>query len=274
MNNKELQEISKNIRINIIKMLSLAGSGHPGGSLSETDILVTLYFNHLKHNPKNPQWPQRDYVILSKGHACVGLYAVLARAGYFPEEELWTLRKFGSRLQGHPAKDKGLPGIEISTGSLGQGLSVGVGIALGLKIDKKSNKVYVIMGCGEQQEGSIWEAAMAAGYYKLDNLIGIIDYNKLQIDGYNEEVMGIENIASKYTAFRWNTIEINGHNYDELNYAFDKAKNYKGKPTVIIAHTIKGKGVNFMENLAEWHGKAPNQQQTEQAIKQIKENYE
>lgn len=266
---KELEKISNELRIDIIKMLCEAGSGHPGGSLSVIDILVVLYFNHLIHDPKNPNWDGRDRVILSKGHVCPALYAVLSKCGYFPHEELFTLRKLGSRLQGHPAKDKGLPGIEVSTGSLGQGLSVGVGMALGFKLDKKPNRVYVIMGDGEQQEGSIWEAVMSAGHYKLDNLIGIVDHNNLQIDGEVEKVMGVEDLVEKYKAFRWEAIRINGHNISEIDDTFEKAKKIKGKPVAIIADTIKGKGVSFMENVAEWHGKAPNKEQAEKCIQEL-----
>jgi len=266
---KELEKISNELRIDIIKMLCEAGSGHPGGSLSVIDILTVLYFNHLIHDPKNPNWDGRDRVVLSKGHVCPALYAVLSKCGYFPHEELFTLRKLGSRLQGHPAKDKGLPGIEVSTGSLGQGLSVGVGMAIGFKLDKKPNRVYVIMGDGEQQEGSIWEAVMSAGHYNLDNLIGIVDHNNLQIDGEVEKVMGVENLEEKYRAFRWETIRINGHNISEIDNAFEKAKKIKGKPVAIIADTIKGKGVSFMENVAEWHGKAPNKDQAEKCISEL-----
>jgi len=266
---KELEKISNELRIDIIKMLCEAGSGHPGGSLSIIDILTVLYFNHIIHDPKNPDWDGRDRVVLSKGHVCPALYAVLSKCGYFPHEELFTLRKLGSRLQGHPAKDKGLPGIEVSTGSLGQGLSVGVGMAIGFKLDKKPNRVYVVMGDGEQQEGSIWEAVMSAGHYKLDNLIGIVDHNNLQIDGEVEKVMGVENLEEKYRAFRWETIRINGHNISEIDSAFEKAKKIKGKPVAIIADTIKGKGVSFMENVAEWHGKAPNKDQAEKCISEL-----
>lgn len=269
MDIKKLEKISQNIRKKIIKMLCTAGSGHPGGSLSVTDILVCLYWEHLNHRPEDPDWEGRDRVILSKGHVCPALYAVLSEAGYFPEEELETLRKIGSRLQGHPARDKGLPGIEVSTGSLGQGLSVGVGMALAFKRDGKSNRVYVIMGDGEQEEGSIWEAVMSAGYYKLDNLTGIIDYNKLQIDGFVEDVMGIAELFKKYIAFRWNVLEINGHNFQEIDEALKKAKEHKNQPTVIIAHTVKGKGVSFMENIAEWHGKGLKKEEAEIALKEI-----
>jgi len=266
---KQLQQMGQAVRVDIVKMLGESGSGHPGGSLSLTDLIVTLYFNHLTHNPKNPTWEGRDYVILSKGHTAPALYSVLAESGYFPKEELMTLRKLGSRLQGHPAKDENLPGVEISTGSLGHGLSVGVGIALGMRIDKKHNKVYVLMGCGEQQEGSVWEAAMAAGHFKLANLIAVIDYNKIQIDGKTEEIMGIDSLIDKYKSFRWNVIEIDGHNYPAIDDAFNKAKKVTDKPTVIIANTVKGKGVSFMENTHAWHGKAPKKEEVEKAIAEI-----
>lgn len=269
MDNKQLEKIALKVRQNIIRILGEAGSGHPGGSLSITDILVSLYFKHLVHDPKNPLWEGRDMVVLSKGHVCPALYTVLSEAGYFNESELLTLRKLGSRLQGHPARDRGLPGIEISTGSLGQGLSVGVGIALGFRLDKKPNHVYVIMGDGEHDEGSIWEAVMAAGHYKLDNLTGIVDHNKLQIDGEVEKIMGVSDLDEKYSAFRWNTIEINGHDFKQIDNALADARNFRGKPTVIIAHTTKGKGVSFMENAAEWHGKGLKKEQAEQALKEL-----
>jgi transketolase len=265
----ELEKIATQARIEIIKMITTAGSGHPGGSLSVIDLLVALYMNHLKHDPKNPSWEERDRVILSKGHVCPALYTILSLCGYFPKEELMTLRKFGSRLQGHPALDKGLPGIEVSSGSLGQGLAVGVGMALGFRHDKKPNRVYVIMGDGEQDEGSIWESAMSAGHFRLDNLIGIIDYNKLQIDGYVEDVMGISNLREKYEAFRWQVMEINGHNMHEIDNAFKQTRQSIGKPILILAHTVKGKGVSFMENNPGWHGKAPKKEEAEAAIKEL-----
>jgi len=265
----ELEQKAKVVRADIIRMLCEAKSGHPGGSLSAADLMTALYFEKLKHKPKEPDWDGRDRVIFSKGHACPLLYACLAECGYFPITELLTLRKFGSRLQGHPGKNKGLPGIELSTGSLGQGLSAGVGMALGLKLDKKSNRVYVLMGDGEQQEGSIWEAAMSAAHYKLDNLCGIVDSNKLQIDGSVKEVMGIEPLAEKWRAFGWNVIEINGHNIQEIISAYDKAAKTCDKPSVIIAQTVKGKGVSFMENQAGWHGKAPNKEQADTALKEL-----
>jgi len=266
---KELEKISKQIRKDILLMLVEAGSGHPGGSLSAADLMVGLYFSKLRHDPKKPDWPQRDRVIFSKGHVCPLLYACLARSGYFPVEELMTLRKLGSRLQGHPAKDKGLPGIEVSTGSLGQGLSVGVGMALGLKMEKSDSRVYVLMGDGECEEGSIWEAAMSAGHYKLDNLCGVVDYNGLQIDGPVEDVMGIGPLAKKWEAFRWHAIKANGHSMKDILRAYDEASQTKDKPSVIIAKTIKGKGVSFMENEAGWHGKAPTKEQVELALKEF-----
>ena len=265
----EMKEKAGKIRSDIVRMLGEAGSGHPGGSLSVTDLLVMLYFKHLKHDPGKPDWEDRDRVVLSKGHVCPGLYATLAEAGYFPVEELMTLRKLGSRLQGHPAKDKNLPGIEVSTGSLGQGLSIGVGMAFGMRLDKKSNRIYVIMGDGEQNEGSVWEAAMAAAHHKLANLTAIIDCNKLQIDGRTEDVMDILDIGEKYRAFGWDTIEIDGHNYEEIDKAFTKARSAENKPAAIIAHTVKGKGVSFMENVASWHGKAPKPDQVEKALEDI-----
>ncbi|MFH0948555.1 MAG: transketolase [Elusimicrobiota bacterium] len=266
---QELEKKAKIIRADIIKMLCEAKSGHPGGSLSATDLMVALYFEKLKHNPKNPDWVDRDRVIFSKGHVCPLLYACLAESGYFPTAELITLRKLGSRLQGHPGRNKGLPGIELSTGSLGQGLSAGVGMALGFKLDKKSNRVYVLMGDGELQEGSIWEAAMSAAHYKLDNLCGIVDVNRLQIDGNVQDVMNVEPLPEKWRAFGFNVIEIDGHSMEQILSGYDKASQTKCQPSVIIAHTVKGKGVSFMENQAGWHGKTPNKEQAEAALKEL-----
>lgn len=265
----DLKLMSANVRKNIIKMLEVAGSGHPGGSLSSVELLVVLYFKHIKIDIKNLNDPNRDYFILSKGHVCPVLYSVLAQRGCFSTDELFTLRKTGSRLQGHPAKDKGLPGIEVSTGSLGYGLSIGAGIATGLKQAKRNNRVYVLMGDGEQQEGSIWEAVMAAAHYGLNNLCGIIDNNGLQIDGFTKDVMNIEPISDKYRAFGWNVIEIDGHNLDEIDNAYLNFKKEKQKPTAIIAKTIKGKGVSYMENLAEWHGKVPSKELIQQALDEV-----
>jgi len=266
---QELEKKAKVIRVDLIKMLTEAKSGHPGGSLSATDLMVGLYFEKLKHNPKDPIWEGRDRVVFSKGHVCPLLYACLAEAGYYAVDELMTLRKFGSRLQGHPAKNAGLPGVEISSGSLGQGLSAGVGMALGFKLDKKRNRVYVLMGDGEQQEGSIWEAAMSAAHYKLDNICGIVDFNKLQIDGNVKDVMGIEPLTDKWKSFGWNVIEIDGHKMGDILSAYDKASSTKDKPSVIIAHTVKGKGISFMENQAGWHGKTPDKEQYDAALKEL-----
>ncbi|MDR3256455.1 MAG: transketolase [Endomicrobium sp.] len=273
MDTLDLKVISTNVRKDIIKMLGIAGSGHPGGSLSSVELLVSLYFKHMKFNPKDTKDPNRDYFILSKGHVCPVLYAVLAQLECFSSDELYTLRKSGSRLQGHPAKDKELPGIEVSTGSLGYGLSIGAGIAAGMKQAKKSNKVYVLMGDGEQQEGSIWEAAMSAAHYKLDNLCAIIDDNGLQIDGVTKDVMNVEPLIDKYSSFGWDVVEIDGHNLDEIDRAYLQFKTKKEKPTIIIAKTVKGKGVSFMENLAQWHGKALSKEQVEKALAEI-EAYE
>lgn len=267
----KLKQIARAVRSDIIRMTEEAGSGHPGGSLSITDVLVVLYFSVLRHKPDNPNWEDRDIVILSKGHACPAFYSVLARSGYFPVEELLTLRKLGSRLQGHPAKDKALPGIEVSSGSLGQGLSVATGAAIGLKyIRKKPSRVFCILGDGELEEGQVWEAAATAGHYKLDNLCAIVDNNNLQIDGHLPEVKNIYPIDEKFKAFQWETITIDGHNYEQILSAFNKAKRIKGKPAVIIAKTIKGKDVSFMEDAVEWHGKAPSKELAEKALNEIK----
>ncbi len=265
----DLKIISASVRKEVLKMLNKAGSGHPGGSLSAVELLVDLYNNHMNFNKDNWQDKNRDYFVLSKGHVCPVLYAVLAQIGCIPKEELDTLRKIGGRLQGHPAMDKHIPGIEVSTGSLGYGLSIAAGIAKGMKALKQDNRVYVLMGDGEQQEGSVWEAVMAAPHFKLDNLCAIVDCNGLQIDGKVEDVLNINPIADKYRAFGWNVIEIDGHNLKEVDEAYTKAKQCKGKPTAIMAKTIKGKGVSFMENVADWHGKAPNAEQLEQALKEI-----
>lgn len=272
MERADLKVISASVRKEILKMLQKAGSGHPGGSLSAVELLVVLYNNHMNFNKDNFQDKNRDYFVLSKGHVCPVLYAVLCQIGCIPKEELDTLRKMGSRLQGHPAKDKQIPGIEVSTGSLGYGLSIAVGIAKGIKALKQNNRVYVLMGDGEQQEGSIWEAAMCAPHFKLDNLCAIVDCNGLQIDGEVENILNINPISDKYKAFGWNVIEIDGHNLVEVDKAYNKAKQYKDKPTVIIAKTVKGKGVSFMENVADWHGKAPNAEQLEKALKEIDES--
>ena len=267
---KELENKAKVIRRHIIEMISRCGSGHPGGSLSSADILTVLYFHKMKHDPKNPKWDERDRFVLSKGHAAPVLYATLAEAGYFPKSYLKTLRQIGSSLQGHVDMIS-LPGIEMSTGSLGQGFSAANGMALALRMDKKNNHVYVVIGDGESQEGQIWEAAMTAGHYKLDNLTVILDHNKYQIDGHVEEIKGIQPIADKWRAFRFNVIDsVNGHDIKSVIKALDDASKAKGKPTIIIAETIKGKGVSFMENNPlDFHGKAPTKEEVIKALEEL-----
>lgn len=270
MSNKiaELKEIAKVIRKDIVSMLTESGSGHPGGSLSATDILTTLYFNEMKIDPKDPQNPNRDRFVLSKGHAAPVLYATLARKGYFDVEELKTLRKLGSNLQGHPNMND-LSGVDMSTGSLGQGISAAVGMALAGKLDNKDYRVFALLGDGELEEGQVWEASMSAAHYKLDNLTIFVDFNGLQIDGDIHEVMNPSPIDKKFEAFGCKTIIIDGHNYEDILNAIEEAKATKDKPTAIIAKTIKGKGVSFMENEAAWHGTAPNKEQCEQALREI-----
>lgn len=265
---------AKSMRANIIKMLHKAGSGHPGGSLSATDIVAALYFGGvMKYSADNPQDPERDYFILSKGHAAPVLYAVLAELGIIPEDELSTLRKLHSRLQGHPDSKK-LPGVEVSTGSLGQGLSVASGLALGARINGQNgsvptSRVYTLMGDGELEEGEVWEAAMFAAHYKLDNLVAIVDNNNLQIDGDVRDVAGLDDISAKFQAFGWQTIEVDGHDVNAIITALRTATMIQGKPVCIVAHTIKGKGVSFMENQAGWHGKAPNDEQAKDALAEL-----
>lgn len=264
----KLKEIARNIRKDILIMLANAGSGHTGGSLSATDIVTALYFSKMRHDPWNPKWPERDRFILSKGHAAPLLYAALARSGYFDRKELMTLRRLGSRLQGHP-DCKVLPGVEMSTGSLGQGLSIGNGIAMAGKLNKNNYRVYVLLGDGENQEGQVWEAAMTAAHYRLDNLCAILDRNGLQIDGQVEEVMSIEPIVDKWRAFGWDVLEIDGHDMNQILLAFDKAEGTKGKPTMVVAHTIKGKGVSFFEGKVEYHGIAPTKEELERALAEL-----
>ena len=268
MNTPELQKMTLNVRKEIIKSLHSAGAGHPGGSLSAAELFTYLYFEELNVDPKNPQMEDRDRFVLSKGHTAPGLYAALALRGFFPVEDLMTLRHTGSYLQGHPDM-KQTPGIDMSTGSLGQGLSVAVGMALAAKMDSKDYRVYAMCGDGEIQEGQIWEAAMFAGYHKLDNLVVIVDNNRLQIDGYIEDVCSPYPIDEKFKAFHFHTINIDGHNFDEIAAAFAEAKTIKGKPTVIIARTVKGQGVSFMEDEVSWHGKAPNDAEFEIAMKDL-----
>ena len=265
---RELEAKAKTIRKDIIKMLAEAGSGHPGGRLSSVEIVTALYFNVLRLKPEEPLWQDRDRFILSKGHAAPVLYAALAERGFFPVDELLTLRKLGSRLQGHPAWGM-LPGVEASTGSLGQGLSIGLGMALAGRLDQRDYRVYVLLGDGESQEGQVWEAAMAAAHYRAGNLTAILDYNGLQIDGPIEKVMSPLPLPDKWRAFGWEVREVDGHNFRDLLTAFDWAKGVKDKPSMIIAHTIKGKGVSFMEGMVDWHGKAPNQKLADQALEEI-----
>jgi len=265
---KEMEAIAKRLRRHIISMTGKAGSGHPGGSLSAVEIVTTLYFGVLRHKPKDPQWSDRDRFILSKGHAAPLLYATLAECGYFPVKELATLRQLDSRLQGHTDRTV-TPGVEMSAGALGQGLSFGIGIALAGRLNSQNYRVYVLLGDGECDEGQVWEAAMSAAHFKVDNLTAIVDNNGQQIDGWNCDVMNLEPFNKKWQAFGWHVIEVDGHNFTQLIDAFDQAKLIKGQPTVIIAHTIKGKGVSFMENNPDFHGKAPNAEQVEIALKEL-----
>jgi transketolase len=263
-----LKNQARLLRIEILKMLTEAGSGHTGGSLSAADIVTALYFYKLRYKPENPSWAERDRFVLSKGHAAPLLYAVLAMSGYFDKSLLKTLRKLGSPLQGHPCS-KMLPGVEISTGSLGQGLSVANGIAMGLKLQGLSSRVYCLLGDGELQEGQVWEAVMSAAHYKSDNLCAIVDLNGLQIDGPISSVKNIEPVDKKFQAFGWNTIEINGHDMTQIVDALDKAEELKGAPTVILARTIKGKGVSIFEGKVKYHGVAPTPEELEIALKEL-----
>ena len=266
-----LSKTALTIRRDIIKMLGIAGSGHPGGSLSCTDILTLLYFHHLRHDAKNPKWPDRDRLIFSKGHGCPALYSALARAGYFDPKLLLTLRQLGSPLQGHPDVRR-LPGIEASTGSLGQGLSVGIGCALAARFDKKDFKTYAIISDGELNEGQIWEAAAFAAHHKLSNLITILDYNKYQLSGATKDILDMEPVADKWRAFGWETKEIDGHDLREISEAIDWARSAVSAPRIIIAHTVKGKGVSFMENNNNFHGVANTKDETARALKELGEN--
>jgi len=265
---EELKAVAKRLRRHIITMIGKAVSGHPGGSLSSVEIASTLYWKILRHKPANPHWADRDRFILSKGHAAPLLYAVLAECGYFPVAELATLRQMDSRLQGH-ADRTATPGVEMSSGSLGQGLSFAIGVALAGRLNSQSYRVYVLLGDGECDEGQVWEGAMAAAHFKLDNLVAIVDNNGLQIDGWNCDVMNLEPLNKKWEAFGWHVIEVDGHDSNQLFDAFEQAKPVKGQPTVIIAHTVKGKGVSFMENNADFHGKAPNAAEVEIALKEL-----
>jgi len=268
-----LESIARACRVQIIRMLTHAGSGHPGGSLSVIDLLTTIVFGRLRHDPKRPDWPERDRIVLSKGHAVPALYAVLARAGYFPEDRLITLRKLGSPLQGHPDRTA-LPGIEAATGSLGQGLSISLGLALGFRLRGATSRVYCILGDGETQEGQVWEAAMSGPKlgqpdHPLDNLTVICDYNKIQLDDFVAKILDLEPLVAKWQGFGWPVLEIDGHDVGQIGKALDAAEATRGVPTFIVAHTVKGKGVSFMENNPEWHGKAPKPAEAITAIREI-----
>ena len=273
MDNKrktELQEIARQIRVGIIDAVYSANSGHPGGSLSIADVLAYLYFEELNIDPKNPDWEGRDRMVLSKGHCAPGLYSALAHRGYFPVEDLKTFRKTSSYLQGHPDM-KHTPGVDMTSGSLGQGASTSCGMALANKIDNTSVRVYAILGDGEIEEGQVWEAAMFAGHYRLSNLCWLVDYNGLQIDGPVAEVMNSAPIPDKFRAFNWNVVECDAHDFDSIEAAYKAARACTDRPTVIISHSIKGKGVSYMENSVSWHGAAPNAEQYEQAMKDLGE---
>ncbi len=265
---EQLKQTAQVIRRDIVEMVYLAGSGHPGGSLSSADILASLYFNVMNVDPSAQKNPDRDRFVLSKGHAAPVLYSALARRGYFDPEALKSLRKVGAMLQGHPDM-KGTPGVEMSTGSLGQGLSASVGMAIAKKFDASPARIYALLGDGEINEGIIWEATMAAAHYNLDNLCAVLDYNGLQIDGPNSEVMGVSPVDAKFKSFGWHVLVCDGHDIEALLATFEQAREHKGAPTIIIAKTIKGKGVSFMEDKAGWHGTAPNKEQYEQAITEL-----
>jgi len=265
---RTLEEKARLMRQDIVIMVGAAKSGHPGGSLSAADILSALYFHVMRHDPKNPKWADRDRFVLSKGHASPVLYSALAEAGYFPKEEIITFRNINSRLQGHPDMKK-LPGVEFTTGSLGQGLSGAGGMALAGKLDKKDYRVFALIGDGESEEGQIWEAAMSSAHFRLDNLVAITDFNGLQIDGPNAEVMTVTPLPDKWRAFGWNVIEIDGHDFEQILDALSPERKVEGKPTMIIAKTIKGKGVSFMEDVCDWHGKAPSEEQVKQALVEL-----
>jgi len=268
LSTEEMKQMAKKLRRHIITMTAKASSGHPGGSLSSAEIVTALFFNLLRHDPKNPRWPDRDRFVLSKGHAAPLLYSALAETGYFPVEELLTLRELDSRMQGHTDMAT-TPGVEMSAGALGQGLSFGIGIALAARLDRRDYRVYVLLGDGECDEGQVWEAAMAGAHYKMDNLVAVVDRNRQQIDGWTYEVMDTEPMAEKWRSFGWHVIEVDGHDLAQILAALDEAKRMKGKPTAIIARTTKGKGVSFMENNLDFHGKAPTPEEAEQALKEL-----
>jgi transketolase len=264
----ELQALAKVIRRDIIEMIGTAGSGHPGGSLSAVEIVVQLYFDFMRLDPRNPKWPDRDRFILSKGHACPVLYSAMAEAGFTPKDQLKTLRKMGSMYQGHPDV-RFLPSLEASTGSLGEGLSVALGMGLADRLDGRPCRTYVMLGDGEIQEGQIWEAAMSGAYHKVDNVVAIVDYNGIQLDGFVKDIMDVKPLADKWRAFGWHTLEIDGHDFAAIRKALEEAQATKGQPTCIVAHTVKGKGVSFMENNPKFHGMAPSPAEMELALKEL-----
>ena len=267
-NLQELKKLAVELRQTILRMIAKAGSGHPGGSLSMVELLVGLYWHALRHDPKRPTWPDRDLFLLSKGHGCPALYAVLAEQGYFPKEELMTLRRYPTRLQGHPEKDS-VPGVEIAAGSLGQGLSMANGIALADRLDGRHRRIYCLMGDGEIQEGQVWEAAMTAHHHHLEAVCAIIDANQLQQNGPVKDIQDIEPLPEKWRAFGWHAIEIDGHDMGQVLKAYDDAAAVKGRPQAIIARTVKGKGVSFMELNHAWHGVAPKSDELERALKEL-----
>jgi transketolase len=266
--NEDLKEVAKRLRRDIVTMIGKAGSGHPGGSLSAVEILTTLFWRILRHKPSDPQWQDRDRFILSKGHAAPVLYSVLAECGYFPRSELATLRQLDSHLQGH-ADRTATPGVEMSSGSLGQGLSFAIGVALAGRLNSQSFRVYALLSDGECDEGQTWEAAMSAAHFKLDNLTAIVDNNGIQLSGFNRDIMNLDPLNKKWESFGWHVTDIDGHDLTQLLDALKKAQKVRGQPAVIIAHTVKGKGVSFMENNVDFHGKAPNAEQLEKALKEL-----
>jgi transketolase len=265
---QELNDTARQLRVDVLKMLNTARSGHTGGSLSALDVLTVLFFHTMRHDPTNPHWPDRDRFVLSKGHAAPALYACLAHAGYFPREDLKTLRRLGSHLQGHPDMRK-TPGVEVCTGSLGQGLSQAVGLSLAARLQERSSRTYCLLGDGEVQEGQIWEAAMAAAHYQLDNLCVLLDWNGLQIDGEVQKVMGVAPLGPKFLAFGWHVLEVDGHDVVAINRALDEAAQYSGKPTMIVARTVKGKGVPFFEHKANYHGVPPSDDELGRALEHL-----
>lgn len=267
---QELNRIAEEIRYDIVRMVGAAGSGHPGGCLSIVEILVALYFSELRHDPRNPTWPDRDRFVLSKGHGVPALYAAYARAGYELQSDLISLRKLGSTLQGHPDRRK-LPILEANTGSLGQGISVGIGMALAARIDGRSYHTYVLIGDGESQEGQIWEAAAFAGFHRLDNLTVIMDYNRFQLDGLIADILEVQPLSLRWSAFGWNVLEVDGHNLSEVVDVLSEARSHRREPSIVVAHTIKGKGVSFMEDDNRWHGVAPQGADLERALEEIRQ---